>query len=298
MAATTEELGRKLQTTRDLGSVVSTMKALAAVNIRHFERAAESLRAYVDNVTLGLRAALRARPSFQAGARSAEPGGPLAALILGSDQGMCGSLNEQVARFSLDFLNEVETDNRRHIVLAVGERIRTRLEESNQNIETKLSLPGSVAGITPAVQKVLFILDEWQRQGKADRFYIFHAQQTSGATFEPVGRQLLPIDRVLLSQLSTEPWPTNQLPMLAGDWSETFSALVHQFLLASLFRAFADSLASENASRLAAMQGAERNIEDRLEQLSNDYNQMRQQSITEELLDIAAGFEVLQGSDY
>jgi F0F1-type ATP synthase gamma subunit len=59
-------------------------------------------------------------------------------------------------------------------------------------------------------------------------------------------------------------------------------------------RASAESLTSENASRLASMQGAERNIEERLEQLTQRYHRGRQMAITEELLDIVTGFEALR----
>jgi F-type H+-transporting ATPase subunit gamma len=72
-----------------------------------------------------------------------------------------------------------------------------------------------------------------------------------------------------------------------------FSALIRQYLFVSLFRACAESLASENASRLAAMRGAERNIGERISELTNLFHQTRQMAITEELLDIAAGFEAL-----
>jgi F-type H+-transporting ATPase subunit gamma len=79
------------------------------------------------------------------------------------------------------------------------------------------------------------------------------------------------------------------------DRDQLFSALIRQYLFVSLFRACAESLASENASRLAAMQGAERNIEERLEELQTQFHQQRQMTITEELLDIVAGFEALSG---
>jgi F-type H+-transporting ATPase subunit gamma len=78
------------------------------------------------------------------------------------------------------------------------------------------------------------------------------------------------------------------------EWDRLFSALVQEYLLVSLFRAFAESLASENASRLASMQGAERNIEEQLEELTQRYHQRRQMAITEELLDIVTGFEALK----
>jgi len=78
------------------------------------------------------------------------------------------------------------------------------------------------------------------------------------------------------------------------DWDDLFASLVREYLFVSLYRAFAESSASENASRLAAMQSAEKNIEDRLEELSTLFNRQRQMTITEELLDILAGFEALK----
>jgi F-type H+-transporting ATPase subunit gamma len=70
--------------------------------------------------------------------------------------------------------------------------------------------------------------------------------------------------------------------------------LIREYLFVSLFRAFAESLASENASRLASMQVAERNIEDRRRALNGESRQVRQSAITSELLDIIAAFEALR----
>jgi F-type H+-transporting ATPase subunit gamma len=72
-----------------------------------------------------------------------------------------------------------------------------------------------------------------------------------------------------------------------------FVRFIRQYLFASLYRAFAESLASENASRLASMKGAERNIEERLSELSSLFRRQRQISITGELLDIVSGFKAL-----
>jgi F-type H+-transporting ATPase subunit gamma len=69
--------------------------------------------------------------------------------------------------------------------------------------------------------------------------------------------------------------------------------LIREYLFVSLFKACAESLASENASRLAAMQRAQRNIDELLDELRTAYNQERQTSIDEELFDVVAGFEAL-----
>ena len=73
--------------------------------------------------------------------------------------------------------------------------------------------------------------------------------------------------------------------------------MIKEYLFVSIYRAFANSLASENASRLAAMQSAEKNIEERLEELYLHFHRQRQMTITEELLDIVSGFEALGGAE-
>jgi len=79
--------------------------------------------------------------------------------------------------------------------------------------------------------------------------------------------------------------------------SALLAALVRQHLFISLFRAGAESAASEHATRLAAMQAAERNIDDHLDEMNGAYRQRRQALITEELLDVVAGFEALTAAD-
>jgi F-type H+-transporting ATPase subunit gamma len=70
-------------------------------------------------------------------------------------------------------------------------------------------------------------------------------------------------------------------------------ALIREYLFVSLFRACAESLASENASRLAAMQRADKNIDELLEDLSRTFHRLRQSGIDEELFDVISGFEAL-----
>jgi len=94
-------------------------------------------------------------------------------------------------------------------------------------------------------------------------------------------------------RLTAKSWPTRILPNYTMDWDSLFSALIREYLFISLFRAFAESLASENASRLASMQAAEKNIEEQLSELNKQFHQRRQMAITEELLDIVSGFEAL-----
>lgn len=125
-------------------------------------------------------------------------------------------------------------------------------------------------------------------------FYLFYNESRSGAIFVPTSQRLLPFDLVWQNSLAESSWPNNQLPELIGDDAKTLSALVREYLFVSLFRACAESIASENASRFSAMQRAEKNITDLLDVLKGRYHSTRQGGIDEELFDVVAGFEALK----
>ena len=80
---------------------------------------------------------------------------------------------------------------------------------------------------------------------------------------------------------------------MIGSGEIALAALIREFLFGSLFKAFTESLAAENASRFAAMQSAERNIEEFQAELTLRFHRQRQRAIDEELADVISGFEAL-----
>lgn len=294
---TIEELKRKIDSTEDLHGVVKTMKAMAAVKIRQFEKAAEALEDYSHTVEMGLQVVLQSRPGRIIGARK-QSGGMVGAVVFGSDQGMCGQLNDQIADHAMAELirRDPENGGRNRLVMTVGERIKSRLKDMGLAIEKQISVPASVTGITAKVQDIVNAIESWGGENDFYQLYLFYSRHLSGARYRPHTVHLLPVDRHWLENLKEKPWPTKALPMYRGSWDPIFSALIRQYLFVSIFRALAESLASENASRLSAMQGAEKNIRERIDMLKNQFHQRRQMTITEELLDIVAGFEVLKNA--
>ncbi len=289
---TTEAIKKKIQVTNDLHSIVKTMKTLAAVSIRQYENTVESIAEYHRTVEMGLQIILRNVPQvirIQKPARDHHVG----IIIFGSDQGLCGQFNERIASYSLSTMGNLhfQPENRR--VLAVGTRVRAKMEELGQNVTDVFTVPESLLGFVPLVQKLLLKIDSWQLQEKMDQLFLFYNQPLSKASFRPHGFRLLPLAEEWFENLAKKNWPTNNLPNFTLDPQQLFSSLIQQYLSVRLFRALAESLMSENASRLAAMQVAEKNIEERLEELTARYQHKRQSSITEELLDIINGFEAL-----
>jgi F-type H+-transporting ATPase subunit gamma len=292
---TTEGIKRRIDSVTDLASIVRTMKTLAAVSIRQYEQAVEALEDYNRTVTLGLQVLLSNRAEAQMVARPARTG-RLGAIIFGSDQGMCGQFNEQIASYALERLAEMAPARGDRSALAVGTRTIGRLEDAGQPVAGILPVPGSAEGITPLVQQALWHIDRWQAEAGVTEVALFYNAPLPGMTYAPRALRLLPVDAAWLARLTGQPWPSSVLPTFTMDWDRLFSALIQQYLFVSIYRACANSLASENAARLVTMQAAERNIEEHLEELNARYHEQRQTAITTELLDIVSGFEALEAA--
>lgn len=290
-----EELRRKRESAQDLFSVVKTMKSLAAVNIREYEAAAESLEDYVRSIELGLQIAMRRRQRHLRWTHSEEQG-TVGAVIFGSEQGMVGQFNEQIAVFAQRKLDELQIDPERRIVMALGDKLIGRLESLGVTVDEGISVFGSMVDIDEINQELLIRIEEWRLEKDVRRILLFHNRQVSGTRYEQTMHSLLPISEHWLNGLADEDWPTNMLPTHYSAWPDLFSALLREYFFVLLYRASVESLASENASRLASMQSAEKNIQERLEDLDTRYQHVRQESITGELLDIVSGFEVLSSS--
>lgn len=290
---TVEAVKSRIRTTEDLQSVVKTMKALAAVNIRHYEKAAESLTDYSRTIELGLQAVLRDRSGSAFQTREA-PMLRVGVIVFGSDQGMCGQLNDRVVERMREECRRLDVQP--DAVLAIGVRVAGRLEDAGHPAERTLPVPGSTSAIGWSVQEILLHIDAWHAERGIDTVLLAFCRHESGASYRPEIKKLLPVDRRWLADLEQSPWPTRMLPMFTMDRDELFSALIRQYLFVSIHRALAESLASENASRLVSMQNAERNIAESLDELTSTFHRQRQMSVTEELLDIVSGFEALGGT--
>jgi F-type H+-transporting ATPase subunit gamma len=290
---TAESLRRTITVTSELQSIVKTMKALAGVNIRAYERSARAVAEYNRTVEMGLQIALRKLPEHLALPKYG-PDRKVGAVVFGSDHGMCGLLNDQVVTYASRALRKLSARREAQSAIAVGSRAAAHLEALGRPVEACVRVPGSTAGITTAVEEVLRKIDEWHSQRGIELIVLFNARPVSGAWYRVRGVRLLPVDTEWINSLRTKRWPSKVIPMFTMDETRLFQALIREYLFVSLYRAFAESLASENASRLASMQVAARNIEDRLHVLTAEARRLRQTSITLELLDIIASFEALR----
>jgi F-type H+-transporting ATPase subunit gamma len=292
MVDSTANLRRKIGSAGDLQSVVRAMKAQAAASVGQYEKSVTALADYARTVELGLTACFRAGgPTDRERHRPTSAArGEVCAVVFGSDQGLVGRFNDVVIDFALDALGALPGKPR---VWAVGDRVRARLADAGVTLLGQFAVPASVQAITPLVGTILVEAEARERPGEKTELHLFYNRPMSGSAYAPVGQRLLPLDETWLAGLAARPWPTHMLPEVMGIGSATVRALIREYLFVSLFRACAESLASENASRLAAMDRADRNIDGLLDKLQASFHRLRQSSIDEELFDVIAGFDAL-----
>lgn len=295
MSETTVSLRRKIGSAGDLHSVVRTMKAVAASSIGQYERSVLALADYSRSVELGLGACFRGNSTnlLLAETKGATVTTKVRAVVFGSDQGLVGQFNDVVADFAAQTLAQIAPVQPE--VWVVGERVQSRLADEGLPILGLFEVPNSVQAITSLVGQILLDTEKHQSPGEVSELYLFYNRHGGGGGYTPVKQQLLPLDRAWRNRLMLRPWPPGCLPEVVGANTGTLRALIREYLFISLFRACAESLASENASRLAAMQRAEKNIDELLDLLNRDFHRLRQSGIDAELFDVISGFEALGG---
>ncbi|MHB8763146.1 MAG: F0F1 ATP synthase subunit gamma [Deferrisomatales bacterium] len=293
MSDTTASLRRKIGGAKDLQGVVRTMKAVAASSIGQYEKSVLALGDYYRAVELGLGACFRGLgpTASLTGERGRAAARTVGAVVFGSDQGLVGQFNEVVADHAVEALAALAPAEAE--VWAVGERVQARLADAGLSPTGLFPVPSSVEAITSLVGQLLVASGASRGRDEIAELHLFHNRPRSGAIYAPAHQQLLPLDERWLRTLAQRPWPTGNLPEVLGDGTGALRALLREYLFVSLFRACAESLASENASRLAAMERADRNIEELLETLQGTFHRLRQSGIDAELFEVISGFESL-----
>ncbi|MGO9834667.1 MAG: F0F1 ATP synthase subunit gamma [Polyangiaceae bacterium] len=289
MSETTESLRRKIDSAGDLQSVVRTMKALAAASIGQYEKSVRALADYYRTVELGLGACFR-ESEAAVERKERTDAHAIGAVVFGSDQGLVGRFNEVVADDAMKMLSAMPEKVR---VWAVGERVHARLADAGLRPTGLFAVPNSVEAIAPLVGQMLVETETRHGRQEVTELHLFYNRPTSAPAYAPVRQRVLPLDEDWRRKLVELPWPPKNLPEVMGSDTGTLRALIREYLFVSFFRACAESLASENASRLAAMERADKNIDELLEALSGSFHRLRQSGIDEELFDVVSGFEAM-----
>ncbi|MBR4315389.1 MAG: F0F1 ATP synthase subunit gamma [Alphaproteobacteria bacterium] len=300
---TLEGLKRRIKTTTSLKDIVSSMKTLSAVSVGQYEKSTKALKQYADSIELALLALLRGRNIPKNVKQQYKE--QIIAIIFGSDQGLVGRFNKSIASFAISSLQQNNIDLNDVTFIVGGKSLSSKILSMGYDIDTLFTMPSSVKAMITVAKKIVFKLSEiqsLQQNGDKDfsfsnrqlKIYLFYNSKDEHSVIKQNMLQILPVDENFLKKLSQRKWPTKNIPIYAPRSRRTlFSLFMRQLLFVNIYKAIAQSLASEHFTRMISMQNAEKNIDEHLEQMNLEYQQRRQTEITNELLDVVIGAEVL-----
>jgi F-type H+-transporting ATPase subunit gamma len=268
------------------------MKAIAASSIGDYERAVTAVGDYYKTVERGLGACFREQGFQPADDTTSNIQCPPCIIVFGTDQGLVGQFNDTIADFVLAYPSanhRASYPSQQALVWVVGERLYERLKDGKMTTQAHFDVPDSVKSIAPLIGKILLHIESLHPFTSLTELHLFYNRPDNSPVYRPVTQRLLPLDQHWSRQLAEQTWPSNNIPGVLGHKTATLGALIREYVFVSLFRACAESLSSENASRLAAMQRAEKNIEELLTTLKQNYHRQRQAGIDAEMFDVIAG---------
>lgn len=286
--ATLESLQKRIKTTADLRDIVSTMKSLSSVSILQYDQAAISLKGYRKNIRDGFHALLKCRPMP---AQSEPKKGRTMIILIGSDNGLVGRFNKEALQAAQQFLKAEGVDDA--LFLTVGKRMAVLAENAKVDLFAKYAISNSIKFVNSLAGTVIIRLYEAMQARKVNKVVVFYHKREQGTSVTLEKMTLLPFSKTAYADLKKKKWDTNNVPLVTLPTPILTQALIKEYLMIELCTALTYSLAAEHHTRMINMQNAEKNIDESLTLLNQEYQQKRQDAITEELIDVVSGSEAI-----
>ena len=284
------------------------MRMVASAKLHHtqgmteaFLRYKNELQLIVDSLQLTVDSSMRT--DDQQGANQLSTlNAPLSTLLIpiSSNSGLCGAFNSNMGKATLSRIQELEQMGKQVHLLPVGKKIAHELRKTERELNTDfvqlLDKIGKNNDITGVSALVAYAIELYQHKEIDEVEFIYHH-------FKSMGSQVIQVDSLQLTVNSSmraddQQQDDSQLSTLNSQLStyltepspeELLTSLFPRLLNAKVYGILLDSLTSEHAARMLAMQTADDNANDLLKELTLLYNKTRQQSITNELIDIMSG---------
>jgi F-type H+-transporting ATPase subunit gamma len=266
----------RIESIRKLKTVVGALRGIAATHAQQARGALEGYRAYAAVVADGLGRAVSLLDPDAASGASAKPG-PAALVAYTAEHGFAGAFSVRV----LDAVGPVDDATK---LFVLGSRGAALAEQRGWRVEWSGAMASQASGVAEAARGLADVLYAgFVREGLASAEMVY-ARSSGGADVEIVRRRVLPIDLPALRPLGRGPPPLANLPP-----ARLVEQLIGEYVFAELALAGLESFAGENAARLATMESARLNIDQKLDELTAQERLLRQEQITAEVQDVVAG---------
>ena len=289
-------LRNRISSVKSTQKITKAMKMVAAAKLRKAQQNAENARPYsekLNSIILNLKNSVTdmdSAPKLLVGNQKSETH---LCVVLSSDRGLCGGFNTNICRKAKLFFEKVLGEGKNLKIIVVGSKANDQLKRKyNQFIIDRISLKDEkVVSFSKAQEITDKILNLFTRN-EFDICTLFYNQFKSVISQIPQAQQLIPVSIEKKS---------NQEPLSSGgseyeyepDENDILENLLPKNIATQIYTAFLENLASEQGSRMTAMDNATRNAGDLIAKLTINYNRTRQAVITKELIENISGAESL-----
>lgn len=291
--ATLRELKTRIGSVASSEKITGAMKMISSAKVRINEQALRRILPFKNQISSVMGHLLCTGVDFSSPLLNEREVKKMGMVVFGSDDGLCGAYNINIFKFLLKYIRKIYATLDQDVKIEfypVGKKmvhIVSKFAESDPRFTVKV-VPGidskmegkTVSGFTQQLQNEFL-------SGELDRVDVVYMQFHSISRQRPQGEQLFPVSAEVLNggAESTD----DKLYLFEPDPNRIFNEVLPMFVLSTMQEITIENRASEQASRVLAMQSANDNAKKLLEELQLEYNKLRQQSITTELLDIIGG---------
>jgi F-type H+-transporting ATPase subunit gamma len=286
--AGSKEIRTKIRSVQNTRKITKAMEMVAASKMRKAQERMRHARPYGDKIRVIASHLAHAnteyRHPFLAKRQDAKGVG---LIVVTSDKGLCGGLNTNALRLTVNKLKEWQAEGREIQLTAIGNKGFGFLQRVGGNMVSHLTAIGDTPHMERLIGPVKVQIDAFS-QGRIGALYIVYTRFINTMKQEPVLEQLLPLPTERLegeSRASRENWDYLYEP----DARVVLDQLLTRYVEQIIYQAVAENLASEQSARMVAMKAASDNASSLIDQLTLVYNKSRQAAITKELSEIVGG---------
>lgn len=270
------DVGRRIATVRQLGAVVNAMRGIAGARAQQSRAMLPAIRAYADVAAGAIAQAQRLAPASRRDSAAPRPDRPVL-ILFGAEQGFAGAYPEEALKAAHD-------EFARASVFVVGSRTAALARERGLTVHWETALPSRAAAIPDTATAIVDALYGHLGSQGATVVSMMYFAWVPGRRAGVVRDRLLPVDPAAVPPArSGEPPLTNLAP------ADLIERLGEEYIFALVCAAAAEAFAAENEARMATMAAAKTNIDGKLAGLEVEERLTRQEEITAEVVELAAG---------
>lgn len=293
--ATLRELKTRIGSVSSSEKITGAMKMISSAKVHKLEQSLKQLLPYKNQIQSIMGHILESGETFDSPLIEIREVNTVCLVAYGSDDGLCGAYNMNVFKHLLMVIREMRTQygqNVKFVIYPVGKKITKavrKIEDAKIEVVVEKGVDSKMPG--QKVNEFTLKLQDRFLKGEFDIVHSVYTNFISMARQRLKTEQLFPVDS---EAITTESAPgakkdDNKMYLFEPDASRIFNQVLPMFVLSAMQEITIENRASEQAARVMAMQSANDNAKKLLEELQLEYNKLRQQSITTELLDILGG---------